>query len=60
MSMNETSTAAVPPLLLLGAGTFVIVADPADVAIRVYRACGFAGTQSQFSFELPSLSASSP
>ncbi len=45
---------------VLGAGTFVIVADPADVAIRVYRACGFAGVQSQFSFERPSLSASSP
>ncbi len=38
---------------VLGAGTFVIVADPADVAIRVYRACGFADTQSQFSFERP-------
>ena len=45
---------------VLGAGTFVIVADPADVAIRVYRACGFADAQSQFSFERPSLSASSP
>ncbi len=39
---------------ILGAGTFVIVADPAAVAIRVYRACGFADTQSQFSFERPS------
>jgi GNAT superfamily N-acetyltransferase len=38
----------------LGASTFVIVADPADVAIRVYRACGFADRQSQFSFERPS------
>jgi len=37
----------------LGAGTFVIVADPADVAIRVYRACGFADTQRQFGFERP-------
>ena len=45
---------------VLGAGTFVIVADPADVAIRIYRACGFADTQSQFSFERPSLSASAP
>ena len=45
---------------VLGAGTFVIVADPADVAIRVYRACGFVGQESQFSFERPSLSASSP
>ena len=25
-----------------GAGTLVIVADPAEGAIRVYRACGFA------------------
>ena len=45
---------------VLGAGTFVIVADPADVAIRVYRACGFADVHRQFSFERPSLSASSP
>jgi GNAT superfamily N-acetyltransferase len=39
---------------VLGTGTLVIVADPADVAIRVYRACGFADRQSQFSFERPS------
>jgi hypothetical protein len=45
---------------VLGAGTFVIVADPADVAIRVYRACGFADTQPQFSFERPALSAAPP
>ena len=38
---------------VLGASTFVIVADPADVAIRVYRACGFADTQRQFGFERP-------
>jgi len=38
---------------VLGAATFVIVADPADVAIRVYRACGFADLESQFSFERP-------
>jgi ribosomal protein S18 acetylase RimI-like enzyme len=38
----------------LGAGTFVVVADPADAAIRVYRACGFADRESQFSFERPS------
>jgi len=38
---------------VLGAGAFVIVADPADVAIRVYRACGFADLESQFSFEQP-------
>jgi ribosomal protein S18 acetylase RimI-like enzyme len=37
----------------LGASTFVIVADPADVAIRVYRACGFADRQRQFTFERP-------
>jgi len=34
-----------------GAGTLVIVADPAEAAIRLYRACGFADAQSQFSFE---------
>jgi Acetyltransferase (GNAT) family. len=34
-----------------GAGTLVIVADPTEGAIRVYRACGFADTQGQFSFE---------
>ena len=34
-----------------GASTLVIVADPAEGAIRVYRACGFADAQSQFSFE---------
>ena len=34
-----------------GAGTLVIVADPAEGAIRVYRACGFADAQDQFSFE---------
>jgi hypothetical protein len=36
---------------VLEASTFVIVADPADVAIRVYRACGFADRQLQFGFE---------
>ena len=34
-----------------GAGTLVIVADPAEGAIRVYRTCGFADMQAQFSFE---------
>jgi GNAT superfamily N-acetyltransferase len=34
-----------------GAGTLVIVADPAEGAIRIYRACGFADKQGQFSFE---------
>jgi hypothetical protein len=29
------------------------VADPADAAIRVYRACGFTARQSQLSFERP-------
>jgi len=36
---------------VLGASTFVIVADPADVAIRVYRACGFTVRQHQLSFD---------
>jgi hypothetical protein len=30
------------------------VADPADVAIRIYRACGLADLQSQISYERPS------
>ena len=34
-----------------GARTLVIVADPAEEAIRVYRACGFADAQGQFSFQ---------
>lgn len=34
-----------------GASTLVIVADPSEGAIRVYRACGFADAQGQFSFE---------
>jgi GNAT superfamily N-acetyltransferase len=34
----------------LGATTLVIVADPAEEAIRVYRDCGFADAQTQFSF----------
>ena len=38
---------------VLGASTFVIVADPADVAIRVYRACGFTARQRQLSFDRP-------
>jgi RimJ/RimL family protein N-acetyltransferase len=36
---------------VLGTSTFVIVADPADVAIRVYRACGFTVRESQLSLE---------
>jgi GNAT superfamily N-acetyltransferase len=39
---------------VLGVSTLVIVADPADVAIRVYRACGFTDAQSQLTFERPS------
>jgi len=39
---------------VLGARTLVIVADPADVAIRVYRACGLTDRESQLSFERPS------
>ena len=38
---------------VLGTSTFVIVADPAAAAIRVYRACGFTARQSQLSFERP-------
>jgi len=37
----------------LGTRTFVIVADPAEAAIRVYGACGFTARQSQLSFERP-------
>ncbi|HEY3651197.1 MAG TPA: GNAT family N-acetyltransferase [Streptosporangiaceae bacterium] len=36
---------------VFGAGTLVIVADPTEEAIRVYRACGFADAQGQFSFQ---------
>ena len=36
-----------------GARTFVIVADPAEGAIRIYRDCGFADAQTQFSFARP-------
>ena len=39
---------------VLGASTLVIVADPAEAAIRLYRACGFADLQSQLTFERPS------
>jgi len=38
---------------VLGTSTFVIVADPAGVAIRVYRAYGFTALQSQLSFDRP-------
>ena len=38
---------------VLRSTTFVIVADPADVAIRVYRACGFTARQRQLSFDRP-------
>jgi len=38
---------------VLGASTLVIAADPAAVAIRIYRACGFTGLQSQLTFERP-------
>ena len=37
----------------LGARTLVIVADPAEGAIRIYRDCGFADAQTQFSFARP-------
>jgi len=38
---------------VLGTSTFVIVADPAGTAIRIYRACGFTARQSQLSFDRP-------
>jgi ribosomal protein S18 acetylase RimI-like enzyme len=38
---------------VLGPSAFVIVADPADAAIRVYRACGFADLQTQLSLARP-------
>jgi len=38
---------------VLGTSTLVIVANPAGVAIRVYRACGFTVRQSQLSFDRP-------
>jgi len=37
----------------LGASTLVIVADPAEGAIRIYRGCGFADAQTQFGFARP-------
>jgi ribosomal protein S18 acetylase RimI-like enzyme len=37
----------------LGANALVIVADPAEGAIRIYRGCGFADAQTQFSFARP-------
>jgi RimJ/RimL family protein N-acetyltransferase len=36
---------------VLGTRTFVIVADPAAGAIRIYRRCGFADDQTQLSLE---------
>jgi RimJ/RimL family protein N-acetyltransferase len=38
---------------VLGTSTFVIVADPADVAIRIYQACGFTPREAQLSFDRP-------
>ena len=38
---------------VLGTRTFVIVADPADVAIRIYQACGFIPREAQLSFDRP-------
>ncbi|MGH3187826.1 MAG: GNAT family N-acetyltransferase [Streptosporangiaceae bacterium] len=40
-------------LRTLGAGTLVIVADPAAEAIDVYRSCGFADAQAQVTMERP-------
>jgi GNAT superfamily N-acetyltransferase len=36
---------------VLGASKLVIVADPAEGAIRVYRSCGFTDAQGQLSFQ---------
>ena len=38
----------------LRASTLVIVADPAEAAILLYRACGFTDRETQVSFERPS------
>jgi ribosomal protein S18 acetylase RimI-like enzyme len=38
---------------VLGARTFVIVADPADAAIRIYQACGFTRRETQLSLDRP-------
>jgi GNAT superfamily N-acetyltransferase len=38
---------------VLGASALVIVADPVDAAIRVYRSCGFTGLESQLTLERP-------
>ena len=35
---------------VMGASTLVIVAEPAGVAIRIYRACGFTDRESQLSY----------
>ena len=43
---------------VFGASTLVIVADPTEAAIRLYRSCGFADTESQLTFERPSAPAS--
>jgi len=37
----------------LGEGSLVMVADPADAAIRVYRSVGFAGVEAQVGFDRP-------
>jgi ribosomal protein S18 acetylase RimI-like enzyme len=37
----------------LGTRTFVIVADPAGAAIRIYRECGFAAREAQLSLDRP-------
>jgi GNAT superfamily N-acetyltransferase len=38
---------------ILHTRTFVIVADPAGAAVRIYRGCGFADAERQLSFERP-------
>ena len=45
---------------VLGTGTFVIVADPSDVAIRIYQACGFTARQTQLTFDRPPATARRP
>lgn len=44
---------------VLGTRTFVIVADPADAAIRIYQACGFTRREAQLSFDRPPAAGSS-
>ena len=47
----ETSSAGVMSNAKLSARVPAGAADPAEEAIRLYRACGFADVQGQFSFQ---------